>query len=175
MFRVSGSQLISNGDPSIVKVVPAAEYLEIVAVGYQRFSYLVDFLRLLTLAAPLTEDYITLYVEAGLVRDIAPHTHKTSLLRMLEIVAVTLCNLSIHSLLDPHYLIHKSIKSMLNHLYFLPVAILLHHAEGEAVLGIDDPNQEETVALDSVEGNIQDFLVVQSIICDGYTSSWVCR
>ena len=52
---------------------------------------------------------------------------------------------------------------------------MLHHAKGEAVLGIDDPNQEEAVALDRVEGNIQDFLVVQSIICDGYTSSWVCR
>lgn len=127
MCRVCGSQLISNGDPSIVKIVPAAEYLEIVAVGYQGLSYLVDLLRLLTLAAPLTEDYITLYVEAGLVRDIAPHTHKTSLLRMLEIVAMTLCNLSIHSLLYPRYLIHKPIKSMLNHIYFLPVAVLLHH------------------------------------------------
>jgi hypothetical protein len=61
------SELIANGDPTVVKVVPSPKYLEVVPVGHQRFCNLVDLLRLLRLTSPLAEDDITLDVETSFV------------------------------------------------------------------------------------------------------------
>lgn len=104
------SEFISDGDPSIVQVVPAAEYLEVGSVGDQGLSYLIDLFRLLTLTAPLTEDDITLYVEASLVGNVALHSNEAGFLGMLEVITVTLSDLPVDSLLDPDDLINKPIK-----------------------------------------------------------------
>jgi hypothetical protein len=81
---------------------------------------------------------------------------------MLQVVAVALGNLAIDCLLDPGDLIDKL------------VAEMLHHFDGHAILGINDPNKEETVCLDLVKGDIHDLLVVQGVIGNSYTSCGVC-
>ena len=80
---------------------------------------------------------------------------------MLQVVAVSLGNLSIDCLLDPGDLIDKL------------VAEMLHHVDCKAILGIDDPNEEEAVGLDLVKGDIPDLLVIERVVGYGHTSSWV--
>lgn len=80
---------------------------------------------------------------------------------MLQIVAMALGNLAIHSLLHPGYLIDQLVSEV------------LHHLNGKAVLRVDNPDEQEAVGLDLVKGDIRDLLVIQSIIGDGDTSGWV--
>ena len=48
---------------------------------------------------------------------------------MLKIEAMTLANLAINSLFDPHQLVHKGI------------AVMFEEIKGKLVLVIDDPNE----------------------------------
>jgi len=143
-----------------VQIVASTEDLEIVPVGNKCLSDLIYLLGFLRLATSLTEDHIGLNVEASLGIDVPLHADKTSLLSMLQIVAVTLSYLSIDSLLDPGDLINEFVSEM------------LHHVNGKAVLGINDPDKEEAVSLNLVERDIPDLLVIQSVIGYGHTS---CR
>lgn len=93
-----------------MQVVPSPEYLEVVPVGDQRLGNLIDLLWLLRLSTSLAEDDIALYVEAGLGIHIAPDTHETGLLSMLQIIAMALSYLPIHCLLHPSDLINEPIK-----------------------------------------------------------------
>jgi len=45
--------------------------------------------------------------------------------------------------------------------------------EGEPVLGVDDPDEEEAVGLQLVEGHVQDFSVVEGVVGNGDTSGGV--
>jgi hypothetical protein len=74
---------------------------------------------------------------------------------------VTLGNLAIDSLLHPSNLINQLVSEC------------LHHLNGKAVLRVDNPNEQEAVSLDLVEGDILDLLVIQSVVGDGNTSSRV--
>ena len=80
---------------------------------------------------------------------------------MLEVITMTFCDLSIHSLLDPSYFINKF------------VAEILHHFESETIFCVDDPDEEEAILLNLVKWNVQDLLIVQSVICNGYSSGRV--
>ena len=53
------------------------------------------------------------------------------------------------------------------------VTILFHHVQRHSIFGIDDPDEEEAVTLNLIEGDVQNLLVVKSVIGDGHTSSWI--
>ena len=112
-----------------MKIVSPAEYLEIVAIGHQCLSDIVDLLRLLTLSPSLGEDHIGLNVEVGLVPDIALHANEAGLLGMLQIEAMALGDLAVDGLLYPGYLVNQS------------VAVLIKHVESKSVLVVDDPDE----------------------------------
>ena len=80
---------------------------------------------------------------------------------MLQIVAMTLGNLAIDGLLHPGYLIDQLVSEV------------LHHLNGKAVLRVDNPDEQEAVGLDLVEGDIPDLLVIQSVIGNGDSSGRV--
>jgi hypothetical protein len=82
---------------------------------------------------------------------------------MLEVVAMTLGNFAVDGLLDPGDLVDEL------------VAILLHHVEGKTIFGVDNPNEQEAVALDLIEGDVQDVLVIQSVIRNGHSSCRIGR
>ena len=144
-----------------MKVVAPAENLKVVSVGHESLGNLVYLLRLLRLPSPLAEDHITLNVESCLAVHVALHAHQAGLLGMLQIVAMALGNLAIDSLLHPGNLIDQF------------VSVLLHHINGHAVLRVDNPDEKETVGLDLVEGDIQNLLVIQSVVGDSDTSGRV--
>ena len=144
-----------------MKVVTPAENLKVVSVGHESLGNLVYLLRLLRLPSPLAEDHIAFNVESGLAVHVAFHAHQAGLLGMLEIVAMALGNLPIDSLLHPSNFIDQLVSEC------------LHHLNGKAVLRVDNPNEQEAVGLDLVEGDILDLLVIQSVIGDGDTSSRV--
>jgi hypothetical protein len=146
-----------------MKVVPAAEDLKIIAVGYKSLSDLIDLFWLLRLSSPLTEYDIALDVEAGFVRDVAANTNKAGLFGMLKIVAVPLCNLAIYSLLNPGNFIDETI------------AILLHHVKGHAIFGVDNPDEKETVTLNLVKGYVEDLFIIQGVISNGDSSCRISR
>ena len=106
------SEFIANGDPAVVEVVAASKDLEIVAIGHESLCNLVNLLWFLTLAAPLAEDHIAFNVESGLLVNVAFDTHEAGLLGVLEIIAVPLGYLPVHSLLHPRDLVHKPIDRM---------------------------------------------------------------
>lgn len=58
---------------------------------------------------------------------------------MLQIVAMTFVNLPIDGLLDPYKLVHQFI------------TMLFEKSESESVLSIDDPYEQESICLESVE------------------------
>ncbi len=103
----SFSDFVANGHPAIVEVVPPAEDFQVVPVGHQRLCNLVNLLRLLRLASPLTEDDITFDIEASFVLDISLDAHEAGFLCVLEVVAVALGDLACDSLLDPGEFIYK--------------------------------------------------------------------
>ena len=144
-----------------MKVVPPAEYLKVVAVGYESLGDLINLLWFLRLAPPLAEDHIALYVESGFSIYIPLHSNKASLLSMLKVVTVTLGDLAVDGLFDPGDLIDEF------------VAVFLHHLQCKAVLRIDHPNEQEPISLDLVERDVQDVLVVQGVVGDGNTSGRV--
>ena len=81
---------------------------------------------------------------------------------MLKIVSVTLRNLTVYGLLNPGDFIDKF------------VAGLFHHIERKSILGVDDPNEKETVGLEALEGNVQYLFIVESIISDSNSSGRIC-
>ena len=144
-----------------MKVVTPAENLKVVSVWHESLGNLVYLLRLLRLPSPLAKDHIALNVESCLAVHVALHAHQAGLLGMLQIVAMTLGNLAIDSLLHPGNLIDQLVSEC------------LHHLNGKAVLRVDNPNEQEAVGLDLVKGDILDLLVIQSVVGDGNTSSRV--
>lgn len=74
---------------------------------------------------------------------------------------MTLGYLTIDSLFDPSYLINQFVSKV------------LHHLESESILGIDYPNEEESISLQLIERNVEDLLIIQSVICDSNTSCWI--
>ena len=144
-----------------MKVVTPAENLKVVSVWNESLGNFVYLLRLLRLPSPLAEDHIALNVKSCLAVHVALHAHQAGLLGMLQIVAMTLGNFAIDSLLHPGNLIDQLVSEC------------LHHLNGKAVLRVDNPNEKEAVGLDLVEGNILDLLVIKSVVGDGNTSSRV--
>ena len=131
-----------------MEVIPAPKYLKIVTIGHKSFSNLIDLFWFLRLTSPLTENDITLDVEPGFIRDVATNTNKTSLFGMLKIVAMPLCNLAIHSLLDPGNFVNKTI------------AILFHHVKGHAIFCVYNPDEKKSVTLNLVKGNVEDLFII---------------
>ena len=62
---------------------------------------------------------------------------------------------------------------MLENVLNLLVAMLLEQIESKPVLGIDDPNKQESICLDLVEGQIQNLVINQGVVGNGNTSGWV--
>ena len=102
------SELISNRDPSIMQVVSSGEYLEEVSVGNELFSHLIDLFWLLRLASPHAEDDITWYILLQSRPQVTLVAYQTSLLGMLEVVAMPFVDLSIDGLFHPYKLVHQS-------------------------------------------------------------------
>jgi hypothetical protein len=80
---------------------------------------------------------------------------------MLQVVTVALGDLSVNCLFDPGNFIHQ------------PITILFHHVQGHSIFGVNDPDEEKAVTLNLIEGDVQNLLVVKSVIGDGHTSSWI--
>ena len=68
---------------------------------------------------------------------------------MLQIVAMALVDLSSAGLLDPYDLVDE------------PVTVVFEHIQGELVLIVDDPYEEETLSLDQAQGQRLDPLICQ--------------
>lgn len=141
------SELISNGHPPIMKIIPSAENLQIVSIRHESLSHIIDLLRFLGLASPHVENHVSLDVEEGLLSDITFDADQAGFLCMLEVVAMALGNLTVNCLLDPGNLVNQG------------VTILVHHFDCEAVLGVDHPNEKETGFLNLVEWHLHDVLV----------------
>ena len=101
------SQLVAYGDPAVMKVVAAAKNLQVVALGHERLTDVVDFFRFLWLASPHAEDHVTVNVAFDLVTQVTFVAYKTRFFGVLKIISVALVNFSVDSLLDPHDLIDK--------------------------------------------------------------------
>lgn len=156
------SQLVSNCYPTIVQIISSSKNFDIVTVWDHSLRYLINFLWLLRLTSSLRENDITHGIQVSFLINLTLGSDETRLFSMLKIIPMTLRNLTVHSLLDPGDFIYKF------------VAGLLHHFERKSILGVDDPNEQETVGLEAFEGNVEDLLVVESIICDGNTSGRIC-
>lgn len=55
----------------------------------------------------------------------------------------------------------------------LLVVVFVQQVKGKAEFVVDHPNEEKAVCLDLVKGDVQDFLVGQSVIGYGYSSGGV--
>lgn len=141
------SQFVAYRDPPVVQVVASTEDLEVVAIGAQRFSDLVDLLRFLTLSSSLAEDNVGHVAHRPLFR-LALDTNKASLLCVLQIEAVALRNPAIDGLLDPCDLVDEV------------VAKVLHHFDSISIFRVDDPNEKETIRLQPVKWNVFNLRVV---------------
>lgn len=150
-----------------MQVVTSAEYFEVVAVRYHALSYLVYFFRLLGLPATLTEYDIRHYIKASLLVLLSQHgalrPDEARLLRVLQVVAMAFRNLAIDGLLHPSDLVHER------------VALLLHHLYREAVFGIDDPYEEESILLQFFERDVHHLLIVECVVCYRDTSRGIGR
>ena len=135
------SKLVSNCYPSIVQVVSPSEYLEVAPIWYHGFGDIVDLFGLLTLASSLTEYDICFNVADCLLADVSFDSDKACLLGMLQVVSVALGYLPVDCLLDPCDLVDQF------------VSVMLHHLQGEPVLGVDYPDEQEAVGLKLVEGD----------------------
>jgi len=71
------------------------------------------------------------------------------------------CDLAVDCLFDPGHFVHELI------------AMLVEHVQGKAVLGIDDPDEQEALGLDLFERQVQDVFVSEGAVSDGNTSSRV--
>ena len=122
-----------------MQVVAPPKDLEIVAVWTKPLDHLVDLLGLLALSAALAENDVEASIEIGLVPNVTLDTDEARFLCVLEVKAVAFCDLAVYGLLNPGELVNQG------------VAISVHHLDGEAVLGVDDPDEEEAVFLQLVE------------------------
>lgn len=82
---------------------------------------------------------------------------------MLEVEAMTFGDLAVDSLLDPGYLI--------DHL----VAELVEDVQSKPILGVDDPDEEESICLDLVKGYLKDLVIRQSIVGNSHTTCGIRR
>ena len=57
----------------------------------------------------------------------------------------------------------------------LLVVELFEEVESKAVLGVNDPDEEETILLDHVKRQVHDLLVIQRVVGDGNAASRVSR
>ena len=152
------SKLVSDCYPTIVKIISSSKDFDVVTVWDHSLRYLINFFRLLWLATSLWENNIAHSIQVSFLIDFALSSDKTRLFSMLKIVSMTLRNLTVYGLLNPSNFIYKF------------VAGLLHHFERKSILGVNDPNEKETVGLEAFEGYLEYLLIVESIICDGNTS-----
>lgn len=145
-----------------MKVVTSAKDLQVVPIGNQALSNLVDFFWLLRLTSAHAEDDIRLDLVLDLYVDGASfETNEARFFGVLEVVAVTFGNLAVDCLLDPGDLV--------DHL----VAPLFHHLDCESVLSVDDPNKYEACVLQKIHRKIKNLLVTKGIVSDGNSSSRV--
>lgn len=156
------SEFIANRDPSIVQVVAATEDLQVVPIGHQSLNDLIDFLRLLRLASPLTKDNVCFNTSLQSLAKIPFISYQASLLRVLQIITMALRDLPINRLFDPGQFID------------LLVSKFMIKVKCKLVLVVDHPNEQESVCLEFDErNNIQDVLVGQGVIRNGNTSGWI--
>lgn len=76
---------------------------------------------------------------------------------------MTFGDLAVDSLLDPGYLI--------DHL----VAELVEDVQSKPILGVDDPDEEESICLDLVKGYLKNLVIRQSIVGNSHTTSGIRR
>ena len=81
-------QFISNGDPVIVQIIPSTKNFKIMTIGDKLLYVLIDFLRLLTLAASNAVDDITRNPTNHVLWVFSFAADQTCLLRMLQVEAV---------------------------------------------------------------------------------------
>lgn len=147
-----------------MQIITATEDLQVKPIGYQLLHQLVYLFRLLWLASPLRKNNISIYSALQLVSQVTLIPDQARLLRMLQIIPVTLGNLTVYCLLHPNQLVDHSI------------AILVEQLESEFVLVIDYPNKQETVCLQLVKRKVvQDVVVSEGRVVRGNTSGRVSR
>ena len=101
------SQLVANGDPTIMQVVSSAKDLEVVPLGHQGLTDFVHFLRLLRLTSPHWEYDITVNVAFDFIAQVSLVADEHRLFGMLQVISVPFVDLAVDSLLYPNNLIDQ--------------------------------------------------------------------
>jgi len=113
------------------------------------------------LTTSLRKDNVGHYVHFGLVFNIAFDSNKARFFCVLEVIAMPLSYLAIDRLLNPSNLINKFILEV------------FHHFKCKSVFGVNHPDEEEAVGLEFVKWNVEDLLIVKSIVGNSNTSSGI--
>lgn len=132
------------------------------AIWHQSFCDLIDFFRLLTLASPLAEDHVAPHIVSASIAYITLASNQTSLLSVLQIVAMPIGSFASVSLLTPGELIHQL------------VAIALKHVKSHSVLGVDYPDKKVAVSLELVPRNVHYRIVFEGSVGRGNPSDRGC-
>ena len=151
------SNLVTYGHPFVRQIVPPPKYLQIKTIWHQLLYILVDLLRLLALAPPVTENNVLCHSLLQLT-SVTFDTNEASFLGMLQVVAMTLSYLAIDRLLDPGNRVDQL------------VTPLLHQLDSKHVLGIDRPDDHDPILLQFVDRNPLDPLITERFILNGDTS-----
>ena len=128
------SELVSDSDPSVSKIVSASKNLEVVPIRNEGLYVLVDFGGFLALSSSLAPYDIaaSIFIEMG----VAFHANEADFLCMLEVEPMSLCDLSVDRCLDPGYLVDDFVSPS-----------VFHHVDCKRKLVIDHPDKEESVLL----------------------------
>lgn len=78
---------------------------------------------------------------------------------MLKVKPVSLCDLAIDCLLDPVDVID-----------YLVAPFLLHDVDRPLELGIDDPNEQKSLFLQQLNGDVFDGLIAETGVLNGHSS-----
>ena len=112
-----------------MQVVSSGENLQVVSVWNQLLHYLVNLFGFLWLATTLAENYVTVNTAVKQLTQVTLIAYQASFFRMLKIVAVTLCYLSVYCLFDPHKFVNQFVSEFVEKL------------KSDAVFGVDNPNK----------------------------------
>lgn len=105
--RQAQSQLIAYGAPSVMQVVATSKNLKEVSLWHEGFANVVNFFRLLGLAAPHAEYHVAVNAAFDAISQVTLVANKASFFRVLKVVAVAFVDLAVNGLLDPDDLIDK--------------------------------------------------------------------
>ncbi len=122
-----------------MQVITPTKDLTVVPVRSKCFHNLINFFRLLGLATPLTENDVSCDATCEIFQ-ITFVANQTGLLCMLQIVPMAFGDFSINSLFNPSNFINKCI------------SILIIKLESKSELGVDYPDKQEAISLESAKG-----------------------